>query len=181
MQIDWNIVSRIAAPLIALAAGIIINRLLEDRPRLVTFYGHTSSHIIQGQTPTQVHTHSVIVRNAGRKPAHNVRLGHNMLENFAVPQRGVRSKCSPRGGAELQFRVLIPKEQVTISYLYLPPVLYSQINTYVKCDEGYARLLEMLPTPRPPRWLIRLNYSLIGLGILTLLYLLWRGLRFLAH
>ena len=37
MEIAWNVVAIIAAPLIALFVGAVLNRAIESRPRLVTY------------------------------------------------------------------------------------------------------------------------------------------------
>ena len=67
MNIDWHLVARFAAPIIALFVGAWINRFLEGRPKLITFMGHAGAVRIEGENgqDTQVHTHSVVIRNAG--------------------------------------------------------------------------------------------------------------------
>jgi hypothetical protein len=79
----------------------------------------------------------------------------------------------PHGGAELVFPSLIPKEEVTVSYLYFPPDLWSNINTHLKCDQGFVRTVDVLPTPRPPRWLLNIIWFLIISGAAGLAYVGW--------
>lgn len=62
-------------------------------------------------------------------------------------------------------------EQVTISYLYFPPLLWSQINSYTKSDESFAKTLNAIPTPQPAKWLIVVIWSLVFVGVVSLLYL----------
>ena len=69
---------------------------------------------------------------------------------------------------------LIPDEQVTISYLYFPPTTWDKINGHIKSDEGFARVVKVLPTVQPPKWLIRLSASLALLGLTALIYILFR-------
>ncbi len=85
-MVDWSIVATIAAPLITLVAGALLNRAIENRPRLLTYLGHVSAHrLTQADgTPYDVFTHSVVLRNSGRRPANNVRLSHGVLPNFNV-------------------------------------------------------------------------------------------------
>ena len=69
-------------------------------------------------------THSVVLRNSGRRPATNVRLAHPYLPDFNVfPSVGYRVENLPGGGREIVMPTLVPNEQVTISYLYFPPPL----------------------------------------------------------
>lgn len=76
-MVDWSIVATIAAPLITLVAGALLNRAIENRPRLLTYLGHVSAHrLTQADgTPYDVFTHSVVLRNSGRRPANNVHTG----------------------------------------------------------------------------------------------------------
>ena len=70
MEIAWNVVAIIAAPLIALFVGAVLNRAIESRPRLVTYLGHVSAHRLKREdnTPYDIFTHSVVLRNSGRRP-----------------------------------------------------------------------------------------------------------------
>ena len=172
MEIDWILVSRYAAPLLALFVGAALNRLMENRPKLVTFLANAAA--VQVRTPQQstlqVHTHSIVVRNNGRKAATNLRLGHNALPDFSVyPAREYRV-VDVDGGRELVFPVLPPRDQFTVAYLYFPPMLWSDINTYTRADEGSARILQALPTPQPPQWLVRLSLFLLVIGAFTTLF-----------
>lgn len=175
MHLDWETLFKIAIPIVTLAAGAILNKLIEDRPRLATYYSHAGALSLNdpaGQNPPiQVHIHSVVVRNTGRKAATNVRLGHNTLPSFNVyPPIKHEVERATSGAAEIIFPVLVPKEQVTISYIYFPPLLFGQINTFVKSDEGLAKVLEVLPTPQAPKWLIRIAVLLILVGAISLVY-----------
>jgi hypothetical protein len=78
----------------------------------------------------------------------------------------------PGGSTDLVFSTLVPKQQVTISYLYFGPLTVDQIHAGVRSDEGYARPLDVLPTPRPAWWVATILWSLVALGALTALYLL---------
>lgn len=138
---DWTLFARYAAPVIALLVGAGLNRFLERRPKLITYLGHASAVPItppQGQ-PFQVHTHSVVVRNGGKRPATNVRLGHHFLPAFSVyPSIDYHVVELPGGGKEIVFSSLVPGEQVTLAYLYYPPLLFSGVNSYTKSDDGFA-------------------------------------------
>jgi len=118
-----------------------------------------------------VFTHSVVIRNAGRRAAHNVRVGHRTLPDFNVYPSIVYSVANlPGGGAEIVFPTLVGKEQVSISYIYSPPLTYNAINTHVKSDEGLAKVLEVLPTPQAARWLVRTISVLLAVGVIASIY-----------
>jgi hypothetical protein len=177
MGIDWHLVARIGAPLAAGVLTFLLTKFLQDRPRLVTYYGHASAHQMK---PTEanpegitVHTHSVVVRNAGRKAATNVRVSHAILpQDFNVfPAVHYSVEKTPENTSDIVFPKLVPKEQVTISYLYFAPVIFHQTTSGVKSDEGFARVLEVLPTPQPAKWVVIAFYTSCILGLFSLCYL----------
>lgn len=73
------------------------------------------------------------------------------------------------GGDEILIPVLAPRQQVTISYLYYPPLRFDQINLAIRCDEGLARQLNVLPTPQMRRWRLWLLRVLIAIGAITVI------------
>lgn len=174
MNVDWDLVTKIASPVLGAAAGISINRLVEKRPRLITYLGHVSTFTIKGTNPAViVNTHSIVIGNFGRLPANNVRVGHNILPpNHQVLPFGVEHDVTTPlgGGSEIHFPKLVSGEQVTISYLYGPEITWDKINGYIKSDEGFARVLRAIPTPQYPHWVRRTLWTFIGLGAATAAY-----------
>jgi hypothetical protein len=73
---------------------------------------------------------------------------------------------NPGGTSEILIPSLIPKEQLYISYLYFPPVTYDQINTYVKSDEGFAKVVNVELMKVYPKFLNYLNILFLSIGIL---------------
>lgn len=177
MNIDWVVVATIAAPLLTLVAGAVLNHLLEARPRLITYLAHASAFRVNpanGGAPYQVHTHSVVLRNSGKKSAINVRLGHALLPDFQVyPDVQYQVLNLPNGGREILFPAVVPQKQITISYLYFPPVTWNQINTHVESDEGPVKVITVLPQPQYPRWFINTLRLLVYIGAVTTLYLIY--------
>jgi hypothetical protein len=185
MTIDWIVVATIAAPLLAAILGFWINQRFENRPKLVAYYGHVSEFEIRPQGVDQqlfkIHTHAIVVRNIGRRSAKNVRIGHYILPaNFKVLPIIAHSvnDVLPGGGQEIVIPNLVPKRQITISYLYYPPLTWNQINAYVESDEGAAKILEVLPTPQMPKWLQRILWFLILVGTTTIIYLIYIGIKY---
>jgi len=138
--------------------------------------GHVSAFTLQGEQPTAVFTHSVVVRNAGRLAARNVRLGHlNLPQNVRIePQVEHTVSRNADGSGEIAIAVLVPKEQITVSYLYFPPLTWNQINTYTKSDDGFAKIINAIPTPQPPKVVAWLAWLLMFLGTSFSVYWLLR-------
>ncbi len=173
MGVDWNVVATIAAPLIALVIGAALSHAIEERARLVTYLGHVSAHKVQQKSgaPLDVFTHSVVLRNSGRKPANNVKLTHSVLPSFnVIPSVNYQIEQLPDGGANIVLPTLVPNEQVTISYLYFPPTTWDKINGPIKSDAGFARVMNVLPTVQFPKWLTRILAGFVLLGLTALLY-----------
>jgi hypothetical protein len=185
MNVDWNIVLTIAMPIVSIFIGAVVTFLFTNRERLITHYGHVSSFKVKPNDPEQeeywVYTHSVVIRNIGRKTAKNVRMGHAVLPyNINVePDIEYTKNELPGGGVELVFPNLVPKKQVTLSYLYFPPLTYNQINTHVESDEGPAKVVNALLQPQPAKWLVIVLWFLILSGGISIIYLLYLLIRYL--
>lgn len=174
MFINWTIAAPIAGAIFCTVLGALLQRALVRRPKLITYFGHASVFRL-ASTGQVIHTHAVIVKNTGGQPAKNVRFGHHYLpanfEIFPKIPHTVENQ-TPGGSGDIVLPVLRPQEQVTISYLYFPPLLYSQIHSGVGSDEGFARPLHVLPTPQySPRvlWALRL---LLAVGAFATTYLI---------
>ncbi|WP_316411086.1 hypothetical protein [Mesoterricola sediminis] len=175
MSIDWDLFSRYLGPIAGVSVGAFLNRHLEKRPKVISYLAHSSAvkmPIPDGESLV-VHTHSIVVRNAGRKTATNIRLGHTALPAFSVfpPCQYEVIDLPDKSGNEICIPKLRPDEQVTLAYLYFPPLLWSGINTYAKSDEGFVEIINVLPTPQPARWLKWLSSVLVVLGATTAIYM----------
>lgn len=170
---DWHLFARFAGPVLAAVVGAVVARWWQKKVRLTTYLAHASAVPIQppeGQA-FQVNTHSIVVRNAGQKAATNVRLGHLILPNYSVyPSVAFEEKPLHGGGVELRFPTLVPGEQITVTYLYYSPVFWQNVNSYTKSDEGFARVLSVLPAPQPPQWAVYSVRLLVVVGSATVLY-----------
>jgi hypothetical protein len=180
MVIDFSLFGRIAETLVTLVVGGFVSRFIERRPRVVVFYGHVGAFQLQpsGQYPGGgVHTHSIVIKNTGKLAARNVRLPHRLALkpplNFSIePPTDFARTPLAGGGEQIIIPVLAPSQQVTISYLYFPPLTYGQINLPISSDDGMARVLNVLPTPQLPRWRLAISWFLMFIGVVTLVYLL---------
>lgn len=172
MNIDADIIAKIVSPLLSLVLGAVIKHYSEAKSKVVSFIGHVSAFTLQGTERTVVHTHSVVVRNAGRKAAHNVRLVHGVLPiNITIyPPVQHSIQRNPDDSGEIIIPVLVPQEQVTISYLYFPPLLWNQINLNTKSDDGFAKIVNVMPIPQPSKGVLATVWLLMFLGASLLFY-----------
>lgn len=172
MSIDIDVVAKIAGPLLSLIVGALVKHYTEAKSKVVYFISHASSFTLQGQQSTVIHTHTVVVRNTGRKAATNVRLTHATLPlnitTYPPIQHSIQS--NPDGSGDIVIPILVPKEQVTISYLYFPPLTWNQIHINIKSDEGFAKALNVIPMPQPNAVLAAGVWFLVFIGASFLFY-----------
>lgn len=180
MSFDYDVIAKCLGPVLSLVIGAIFKNYIEARSKIVSFIGHASAFTLQGASPTVIHTHSVVVRNTGRKAATNVRLTHAYLPPDITVHPPVQYSIlrNPEGSAEIIFPILVPKEQVTVSYLYFPPLLWSQINSHAKSDEGFAKIINVIPMPQPNKGVIFGIWALTFIGASFLFYWLVRFIIF---
>ncbi len=172
-MINWYIIAIIAAPIIALFIGAALDRALERRSRLIAYYLHVSSFRTSGEKPLDVFSHSIIIRNAGRKSASNVRIGHKNLPDFQIyPSISYEISDLPDGSKEICIPTFVPGEEISISYLYCPPITWQVVNTYIKSDEGSAKKVDMLYTRKLPKWANIIVVILLFMGATATIYLL---------
>lgn len=177
MQIDVDVISKLASPAVTFLIWLW-GRLKQDKSKLVVFYGHISTFTIAAQPPVNVFAHSIVVRNMGNKPATNVRVQHRVTtENFRIdPPYDYERTNHPQGGFELKFEHLLPKTQMIISYLYLPPLMAGDIGGFVRSDEEVAR--QVNPFALPPVWL---RNSLLVLALIGLAFVLYWPIRWIVQ
>jgi len=172
---------KLISPIITLILGSLIKYFAEEKSKLISFIGHVSVFKLNDEQKTPVFAHNVIVRNAGRKSARNVRLVHNVLPlniNIYPPIKHSIER-NPDDSGEILIPVLVPKEQITISYLYFPPLTWDRINTSTKSDEGLAKIINVIPVPQLSKWLIFLVWFLMFIGASFLLYWFMRLITYI--
>ena len=156
MSIDLTIVSAVMASIITVVGSVIAKFYSERRPKLVSHLGHTSAHKVQNPTgsPINVFTHSIVLINTGKKMASNVRITHFTLPDFIIlPDIEYTVKELPNGGSDIVIPSLVPKQMITISYIYSEQTAWNMINSTIRSDEGYATHLTVEPTIPFPVWL----------------------------
>ena len=173
MNIDPDLIAKLAAPVVSLAAGAALKRYAEARSRLVSYLGHVAA--FPRPNEPKIHSHSVVLQNAGKKSAFNVRVPHGVptsVVNVQVtPPTHFTVQTNPQGNFELLFSTLAPREQVTISYLYQEPIVWSQISGRPKSDDGLAEIVRAIPAPSPNKFIrvTALLLSFVGLSFLVYL------------
>ena len=169
---DIETIAKLIAPVITAIVIFLIKRFLEYRPKLVTYLVHASAHPLNDEHGTIVNTHSIVVRNAGKKTANNVRIGHEDLPKSyqMYPQLTHDIVNGQNKSAEIVIPTLVPNEQVNISYLYFPPTSWREINSYCKSDEVNARNINIVPSPQMGKLFISIVWSLMFIGSSTVIY-----------
>jgi len=184
MRIDWNIVVAVGMPILTLFLGAWINHLFECRPKLISYLGFISSHRLPPQADGNpgpiVNTHSVIIKNMGRKTAINVRLGHTFLPSFNVyPDIAYNVIELPGGGKEIVFPALVPRKEVHVNYLYFAPVTWQGVNTHIESDDGLAKVVAVLLQPLAKPLQIKITWVLVVVGVISTTYLLFECVHWL--
>lgn len=178
VNINWQVVATIAAPIVAFVVGAAWQRWLENRPVLISFYGHVAAFTFTppGGQASNIHTHAVVLRNASRKTATNVRFHHHgTVPDFTIWQPLPHHvETLPGGSQDIVIPTLVPGKEIIVSYLYFPPVTFQQINAGIDCDQGGARAIPVLLRRVYPRWANNLARLLALIGLITVVYL---GLR----
>ncbi len=165
---DWL---KIVSLLGTFIAWLRVNR---RRARLEAFFTHGAAHPIVG-SQGYIHTHSLVVRNAGSQSATGVRISHAFMppntDIQMFPDRPSTSTQFGQGGSEIQLDRLRPKEQVTLSYLYPGPTLFNQFGTQVKFDDGLGRFFEIQQVRVFPPWVRGVVLFLVTAGFCFSLYM----------
>lgn len=168
----WSALLQGIITLIIALVGIAVREWLRKRPQLVTYMTHANAITLrpEGANPIPVHTHSVVIRNTGKLPAHNVRLGHFVLPDYSIFPPVAHEVTHPTtSAAEIVFPALAPGEEVTIAYLYFPPLIAANVHAYTKADECLAHFVAAFPQPPPAKPLALTALTLMFLGAAVLL------------
>jgi hypothetical protein len=181
VPIDSSIITKIIVGVVLIIASIFLKRLLERGARLIVYMSQVGEFHLQPQGA--VHTHAVVINNAGRLPAQNVHVPHRMLLNAnnihvsTYPAIHYEIKPLKNNTEEIFFPTMPAKFQVTIFYLYFPPILFNQIHAPIYFDQGTAREIRVMPQQQFPRWVLFMLWGLVIIGAGTIGAWLWE----LAH
>jgi hypothetical protein len=178
--LDTQRLLQIAGAIGLLIVGKYLDRWFTRKPKLISYIGHVSAFTLRTDPPKAVYTHAVVVINVGRLHATNVRIGHAVLpENYQVIPTSVshRLEGTAGGPAEIILDRMVPGEQVTISYLYWPPLLWNNVNSYTKSDEGFAKIVSVLPTRQFSRWTMWALRTLVFSGAVSICYWVYELIR----
>ena len=176
MQIGLDAILKLASPVLTALIGWVSKQYLEARPNLVTYLVHASAIPLNDERETIVNTHSIVVRNVGKRTATNVRIGHNNLPpSFQVfPPIPYTVTKGHKDSAEILIPTMVPDEQISVSYLYFPGLTWHNVNSYTKADHGFAEIINNIPSKGPSKILVSLFWGFAFLGASTVLYTLAR-------
>ena len=171
---DVDSLIKVISPLIAVIFGVIVKNQTEKKSKLISYFGHASVAQVKQINSTVINAHNVIIRNAGKKTAFNVRITHQYLPDDMIvyPNSTAYSVNKyPNGGAEILLPSMVEDEQIIISYSYLPPLTFDKINSSIKSDDGFCQQISSIPEPPKSRLIISFQYFLMFFGMSLLVYL----------
>ncbi len=178
---NWAIVASLSTPIIGLLVGVVVNRAFESKPKLV-FYKlinavfHDKSY---EETPFQS-SHAIYLKNVGRKPATNVRISHKNLPAFNIsPPLPYTVEKLEHGYVDIVIPMMVADQQLGFHYLYLPPTTPADINTGIRCEEGFAKEIPIIVQRKPARWLMLCCVTLMVVGAMAIGYGLYEGIAHL--
>lgn len=183
MTIDWDLVVKVAGPLAGAGVGAWAKTVLEGRPRVTAFLHHAGAvHLRHADPPYSIGTHTVVLRNTGKKAARNVKLGHAILPSYSIfPDIEHTVAELPSGQREIRIPTLVPEKQITICYVYTAPTKWVDVNTHLDHDDGPVKVLNVLPTVQWPRWLYRSAWAVIFVGLVTIFYWMFKLIAWVAQ
>ena len=80
----------------------------------------------------------------------------------------------PDESVEILIPQMVRSEQITISYLYQPPLTFDQVNTYAKSDEGFAKITPMVVVAPQSRLWKTVSRVLMLTGVVAITYALFK-------
>ncbi|MBB1519901.1 hypothetical protein [Aquipseudomonas guryensis] len=167
--------AKLLAPTLTAILVFFIKKYFESRPKLITYMVHASAIPLHNEENGSVNTHSIVVRNSGKKTAKNVRIGHNYLpQSFQLhPQLTHEIIRGDNGAAEILIPTLVPDEQLNISYLYFPPNTWHNVHSYCKSDEMNAKYVNVVPSAQLNKIQLSLLYIVLFVGASSIVYWLF--------
>jgi len=176
MEITLDSAVKIAAPFLTAVFGVLTKIYLDAKPKLVFYMIQSFAIPTRNQNDPNaqgitVHTHTIAVRNSGKKSATNVRIGHHYLPDFQIhPPLAHEVVRNPDNTGEILIPTLVPGEQIIIGYLYFPPQTYQNINSYCKSDEVLAKYLNVTPMVPAGKIQLFILWLLVFIGASSLVY-----------
>ncbi|PFG24152.1 hypothetical protein ATH90_2942 [Pseudomonas lurida] len=176
MEFTLEAVVKLAAPFLTGVVGLLTKVYLDAKPKLVCYMIHSIAIPTRNQSdskapPIIVHTHTIAVRNTGKKSATNVRIGHYFLPDFQItPPLNYEVNRNTDNTGEILIPTLVPGEQIAIGYLYFPPQTYQNINSYCKSDEVLAKYINVVPMAPIGKVQVFILWSLVFIGASSLVY-----------
>ena len=154
--------------------SFLLLRFASSRPKLIPYVGYVSDFSLNDGS-LKVYTHGIVIKNTGSEPALNVKIGHYFLPDHIkmYPPIDYKTNKTKNGTEEIQIERIAPDEEISISYLYFPPVTYDKIHAYVLSDDGSYDIINKIPDSfRPPTSVIYVRRTLMLVGFMTIFYLI---------
>lgn len=183
--------------LVITVIGFLLTYFITRKPKLRFYYGaitqitipitqqvgtqtspSPNNQVSNLNQPAVVRSHTIVISNQGNATAHNIRIGHNWLPpgHSVSPALNTLNSGNP---SEILIPTLCSGEIFTISYLYPITNHFSEINTYLKCDEGLAKVANIKHISIRSTVLITIINCLFFVGVFSVIYFVVKILPYL--
>ena len=168
---------------ITILAGLILYKIQTKKPKLVSYLTNITSFFLPGPPPLTVGTHSITIQNNGRGVAEDIEVCHSQLPLINVfPDTRYNVEETPQGSKIIKFERLLPKQMITISYLYInAPNSTLFFPMYAKSKEMNAKIIRTFHSPVYSK---KLQYAVVILlfsGSMFLLNLIYELLKLILQ
>jgi hypothetical protein len=172
--VDWELLLKALAPVVSLVTLMVAE---SKRSKLFVWLVHGSTHPLPNNAGS-IHTHAIIIANTGRKSATNIRIHHhNMPPSINMHPPVPYTTQAYTGGTSINIDRIVPHQQIQISYLYAPPLIWRDIGAIVSSDDGYAKEIAVAPTRQFPA-IVNAAFAVLGfLGLSTVIYYVMKLIR----
>lgn len=177
MNVDFEVVARLLAPAVSALLTAVVKRFAESRAALTTYVGNVSTFELSDEHRTKVFTHSLFINNRSPKPIENVRVVHHIMPPHVYLFPRIEHTISPDTG-EIIIPRLVPKEGITISYLYNPPLMCGQVHLHVKSDAGFAKQIDVVEIVKPSA---ALKWAMLLLTFVGASYVIYWAIKLAAY
>lgn len=171
-----EVINGIVVGVITIIIGLIIQKILERRSRLIYYITNVSAFAVPDTNPPlNLFFHSLVIRNQGKKEAEEVEICHNFpITLYKIyPNKNVSFKESASADRPiLLIDSLAPGETITLTYLQYAPLNLHFLYQYIKSKEGLAKQITMALQRIFPK---QVNYVIVAFliwGIFCFLYFL---------
>lgn len=180
MNIFDNYLQLIVQGVIGFLILYLIHRINTRKPQLAYYITNMAQFTIAGRTPKMIGTHTIMIQNSSGVKAEEIEICHTSAPKYfnVYPDIPWTSEETEQGGQIIKFKDLPAKDRIIISYLYfITPNFPSYLPKYVRSKDRYMRHMQSIPTPVYAAWIKVVAGTLMFLGFVFVLNLLYELIK----